>query len=254
MMTKELADTIRENSHLLNKKYLDEFYDRIPKWERGKVTRCLMELGVSPLERLYNLPTAVYYEITGVESISIPDTVTEISDAAFKKMSDLKSVVIPTQVSKIGDYAFSDCRDLSNVVFQSSGKLSYIGHNAFSHTNLSKVVVPSTVSSIGDGAFYWCRNLIEIVFNEGLIGIDNSIFTECTNLSYVSLPSTIDYIGSFAFAACKKLNKLHYSGHKSEFKSIMQNFPWNWAYGSQLNEVLCLDGILKLEDDLKIRL
>lgn len=253
-MTKELADIIRENSHLLNRKYLDDFYASIPKWKRGEVTKCLMELGVSPLERLYNLPTAVYYEITGVESISIPDTVTEISDAAFKRMSDLKGVAIPTQVSKIEDYAFSDCRDLSDVVFQSTGKLHYIGHNAFALTNLSKVVVPGTVSSIGSGAFYWCRNLKEVVFTEGLIGIDDSVFVECTNLSYVSLPSTLDYIGSFAFAACKKLDKLHYSGNKSEFESIMQKFPRNWAYQSQLNEVLCLDGILKLEDNLKIRL
>jgi hypothetical protein len=51
-------------------------------------------------------------------SVTIPDSVTSIGDAAFVYCSRLTSVTIPNSVTSIGSYAFSGCPILNVVYFQ----------------------------------------------------------------------------------------------------------------------------------------
>ena len=51
-------------------------------------------------------------------SITIPDSVTSISDSAFDGCSGLTSVTIPDSVTSIEGYAFRGCRGLTIINFQ----------------------------------------------------------------------------------------------------------------------------------------
>ena len=42
--------------------------------------------------------------------MTIPDSITQIGDAAFVYCTNLKSINIPDSVTSVGIYAFSDCR------------------------------------------------------------------------------------------------------------------------------------------------
>lgn len=251
-MREEIAKIVRDNIHLLREPTLDNFYGKIPKWSRGEVTHALLQMSVDPLSRLKDIPDCLYYEITGISSINIPTTVDYIRKSAFSKMIDLESVLIPKNIMSIDDNAFSDCKNLSSIKFSFPGKLTYIGHNAFAHTAVEKVVIPSSVSVIGPGAFYWCRNLKDAIIMEGVTTISGMVFVECRELSYVSLPRSVTSIDMYAFQCCKKLDKLYYSGTKDEFVSAMKNFSRNWAYQSALDKIICSDGVIDLDDRLKI--
>lgn len=251
-MREELAKIIRENIHLLREPTLDNFYANIPKWSRGEVTQALLQMGIDPLSRVKDIPDCLYYKITGISNINIPDNVDYIRSSAFAIMTDLESVIIPKNIMSIDDNAFSDCEKLSSVEFSLPGKLTYIGHNAFAKTAVEKIVIPGSVSAIGPGAFYWCRNLKEAIIMEGVDTIGPMTFVECRNLSYVSLPRTIRAIEMYAFQDCHKLDKIYYSGPVEEFEYTLNKFPRNWAYGSSIEQIICSDGVVPISERTRI--
>lgn len=251
-MREELAKIIRENIHLLREPTLDNFYANIPKWSRGEVTQALLQMGIDPLARVSDIPDCLYYKIDGVSSINIPTNTDYIRSSAFQYMTGLESVLIPKNIMSIDDSAFADCEKLSSVKFSFPGRLTYIGHNAFALTNLSKVVIPGSVKVLGSGVFYRCHNLKEVILMEGVGTIEGMTFVSCDKLSYVSLPRSLTSIGIYAFQGCKKLDKIYYSGTKDEFESAMQNFGRSWAYQSALDKIICSDGVIDLDDRLKI--
>ncbi len=57
---------------------------------------------------------------TSLTSITIPDSVTYIGDAAFEGCTALISITIPDSVTYIGDRAFDDCTSLETVYYAGS--------------------------------------------------------------------------------------------------------------------------------------
>lgn len=246
-MDQLVADVVKQNAQLLNKPYLDDFYNTIGKWNRGQVTEFLRSVGVEPITRVMEILPCLYRK-NDIENITIPTTVSVIGDNAFEGCSKLTSIDIPDNILAVVDYAFADCMRLSDVKFNSTSKCTFIGHNAFAKTNLSKIVVPGSVKAIGPGAFYWCSNLKEAIFLEGVEDFGGTTFVECRNLSYVSLPRTLKSFGLYTFQNCKRLERLYYAGPAKEFLGKMQNFNPNWHTGSEIKSVVCSDTVIDLED------
>lgn len=57
-----------------------------------------------------------------LESIELPDSVTEIEYAAFKLCTSLQSIVIPDSVTKIVDLAFKGCTSLQSIAIATQEK------------------------------------------------------------------------------------------------------------------------------------
>ena len=70
-----------------------------------------------------------FCDCSGLTSVNIPSSVTEIGDGAFSGCSGLTSVNIPSSVTKIGDGAFRECSGLTSVNIPSS--VTKIGYQAF---------------------------------------------------------------------------------------------------------------------------
>ena len=88
--------------------------------------------------------------------------VTMIGHAAFFN-SAVTSVTIPDSVTSISDEAFINCPKLTNISIPNS--VTYIGFSAFSScTSLKSITLPSSLRTIGNSAFAGCPSLMTVTY------------------------------------------------------------------------------------------
>ncbi len=78
---------------------------------------------------LETIDIAVFYGCTGLTTITLPSTVTEISNAVFESCKNLQTINLPQSLTKIGYFAFSNCSKLTKITIPKN--VVFIGENAF---------------------------------------------------------------------------------------------------------------------------
>ena len=139
-----------------------------------------------------------------ITSVTIPSTVTEICDNAFKKCTSLKTVSFPSKLKKIGIFAFEETK-LSEVVLPET--VTKIGYDAFDSCKSLKTVTIQSNANIGDYAFTNCTSLstVNVLTN---CTFNNAVFYNCTALNNLTLPSGCVY-GAGVFSGCTALKKVN---------------------------------------------
>ena len=115
------------------------------------------------------------------DTYTIPNSVTDIGELAFRSCGDLTDIVIPENVTSIGYGAFYGC------------------------SGLTDIVIPGSVTYFGKDAFYLCSSLTNIVILEGVTYIGDWAFASCTSLTSIVIPNSVTHIGEFAFWDCPRL-------------------------------------------------
>ena len=146
------------------------------------------------------IPTDLFNGCPGFTTITIPDTVTEIGEAAFA-YTNLTSIVIPDTVTDIENNAFSNCKQLSSV--QLSNSLVSLGHDVFlSCTSLTSIRIPKSLESVSifyGGPFEDCSALQNVELEPGMTRIPDDLFKNCTGPISIVIPDTVTEIGASAF-------------------------------------------------------
>ena len=105
-------------------------YPTKPGWENGAgwywVKSVIIEPGVT------TIGDSAFCR-SGIESVSIPDTVTSIGMAAFKLCDRLETVSIPDSVTNISMYAFSNCKSLWLIIMPAT--VTTVGERAFAENS-----------------------------------------------------------------------------------------------------------------------
>lgn len=92
------------------------------------------------------------------ESVTFPDTLTNIRYCAFYKTNKLKTVSTPPSVRIIDNSAFSTCANLRTVEIAEG--CTHLGYRAFGNCKaLEKITIPATVRQIGGECFLNCEKL-----------------------------------------------------------------------------------------------
>ena len=136
-----------------------------------------------------------FYGIAGLESVTIPDTVTTIGNRAFADTA-VSVVVMSKKIESIGAYAFSNTA-LTKITLPDS--LTEIGNFAFEGTKLANIVVPDSVLKIGMGAFAGCTELKKATLGDGIAEVPPSVFGACTSLVDIDLPDNCTYVSNLIF-------------------------------------------------------
>lgn len=158
-----------------------------------------------------------FFNCSGLRSVHIPDTVTEIGEMAFF-LCGLENIVIPDSVTRIGKNAFALCQDLESVDIPDS--VIEIGDGAFKAFSLRKIRTnkPELLKNAVDEGPKICSlngadsdveidwdDLIDdddhAIIPDGVTEIDEGAFME-SSLTGVQIPNSVTRIGGQAFLGC----------------------------------------------------
>lgn len=144
--------------------------------------------------------------------------VTAIEHAAFFN-SAVTSVTIPDSVTSISDGAFGFCSQLTNISIPNS--VTYISFSAFrACTSLKSITLPSSLSSISEALFFGCSQLTTIHIPDSVSSIHSYAFCNCGKLETIRIPVSVTLIETDAFAGCPSSMTVTYSGSKTRWDKI----------------------------------
>ena len=115
------------------------------------------------------------------ETLSIPDSVTEIKRSAYSACVNVKTFTVPNSVKKMDIYAF-----------------------AYNY-ELQSATIGSGVETLPVETFYFCIKLKSVTLSDGLKVIEDGAFDSCKALTAIEIPRTVTRINANAFKNCRKL-------------------------------------------------
>lgn len=182
---------------------------------------------------------------SGLTAITIPNTISSISDKTFNGCSKLESVVIEDGKTYLslgcnyynngsGKGLFYDCpittlyigRNLSYGTTNAYGRspfygiktikelkignsVSIIGENAFSGcSSLTNLTMGDSISEIKEYAFSGCSNLTNLIINDAVSEIGEYAFNGCSGLTNITIGNSATSIGNYAFYNCQNLTSI----------------------------------------------
>lgn len=174
-----------------------------PTYEENKLP-ALNSLGVSDAYK-----KGPFSGCTLLETIVIPDEVTEIGREAFKGCTSLTSVTLPRDLTVIYSEAFSGCTKLKTVKFNDNTETAAVSLQQkvfYGCTALTSIDFTKIGKFEGANIFENCKALTSVNIHEQLdAGIYNALFKGCTALTTVTFNPLSGGIGDSAFQNCTKL-------------------------------------------------
>ncbi len=183
---------------------------------------------------------AIYEDIgvfanSGLEEVTIPDSVTKIEECAFAGCGALRTIKLSKNITSIGAKAFYNCERLDGVVLP-EGITVIQDRLFFNCASLTAITIPSKVTEIQELAFKGCKSLesiyipknVETIEKQAFMGdlelgsvefethnlytttqkLGEDAFNECTSLTDVQLGNRIKKIEKNTFASCTSLKEI----------------------------------------------
>lgn len=154
-----------------------------------------------------------------LNTLKIPDSVTDIEEGAFLGNQKLTSVKIGKGVKNMEGYVFHNCLSLQTVdvdaanagyssmdgVLFNKDKTTLILYPTGRHGDYA---VPDGVKEIESSAFYYVLDLTAVSLPNSLEKIGDNAFNRCQKLESVVIPNSVTSIGPSAFDSCIKLQSV----------------------------------------------
>ena len=148
-----------------------------------------------------------------------------------------------SKLTELQSNAFSYAGLNGALSLPSSGALTTIGYNAFSHTDISEqLTIPSSITSIGTSAF--TNTCLEsVIFNASVSSIPDHCFSYSDKLQHVSIADNVTSIGKYAFSNCENLTAVNMSDNTTEIQESA------FSYCSSLPVINLPSNITEIDDD-----
>lgn len=145
-----------------------------------------------------------------IESITIPDSVTEIEGHAFQSCTKLKSVKLSNNLKTLDNNVFFLCTELEEITIPAS--VTDLGLFTFQGSGVKTVTIENgSLEEIREYVFYQCPDLVEINIPANVTKMSEYSVCDNTNTVTINAPS-----GSYAENYVKTYGKTN----KIEFKSV----------------------------------
>lgn len=227
-------------------------------------------LPITEIGRANDSSNGVFSGRSFITSVYIPDTVVSIHGGAFYNCTNLTSISIPKSVTNISNifYAFytssltsinvnennTTYASVDGILYNKAktevikspqginghvtipeGVISFSSYVFDYCKNMTSITLPNSLTSIGWTPFRDCSSLTSITIPEGItslgISTGDSTFTGCTKLSSISILG-VTSIGSGVFDYCNSINSITVGNNLVDVGSFNQGtrIPSFWNY------------------------
>ena len=142
---------------------------------RGVVENSTALTSATVAERIEVLGNRTFRKCANLETVALPNTLTEIGPAVFQSCSKLANVTIPATVKTIGEGAFAECTSLASINIPNG--ITRLEKDVLRNTGLTSIEIPASVNYIGTYAFRDCESLTEVKILSPEFTIENNSFT-----------------------------------------------------------------------------
>ncbi len=156
---------------------------------------------------------------SNLESVTIPEGVTRLTDYLFEGCTSLKTVILPSTLVQLSGSVFSGCGSLTDIRFADENDAYQIIDGAVYTQDGKKLsVYPAgnprksyTISTgtetIGESAFQAASFLQEVLIPDSVVSIERYAFAQA-GLRKVSVPDSVVSLETGVFDKCKKLSEV----------------------------------------------
>ena len=183
-----------------------KFEDGMTRIPNSILCFCAAKLNIVIPDSVTEIGEAAFLN-SGIVAVTIPDAVTEIEEDAFRGCTGLTDVKLPESVVNIGTKIFANCTSLTDVTLPSTWE-SIPASTFAGCTALEKLVLPESVKNIRDSAFKNCTALKELVWSKAPELIESNAFYNCDAITEMDIPATVTSVGYQAFYDCDGLTKI----------------------------------------------
>jgi len=180
--TKIAVVLLDENAELTDDvAYFETIADSSTYLKDNAANRYLVHIG--ELTGISTIGNAAYNSCTALRRINLPDSITEIRFGAFYATS-LTEITIPNSVTSMSEQPFANCTSLTRAVLPNS--ITAIPYLCFAGcTLLNDIAIPDSVTGINNFAFDECTSLTSISIPSSVSAIGPYGFYRCTNITFI---------------------------------------------------------------------
>lgn len=220
---------------------------------------------------------------TTLSNLVLPNTIVNISNAAFFNMTSLRTINIPASVTSMGNNPFRGDSQLTNIISQhpaysfSRGILYknnntvvaipnaaevHLGNNIreieayaiWYNKNITSITIPASVETMGNAALAGASNLNKVVLREGNLTTLPEALLYNTKVSELYVPDTVTSIDdNFKLGASSLKTIKGYSGTAAETYATANNITFVALNDKLVKGDTNLDGMVDINDALYIQ-
>lgn len=187
-------------------------YARDNSYKKDIVCNCVAE--ISDMGNIEKIPDSALSGGTKISgAVIIPDSVTSIGEKAFVKCTAIEEMTVPASVTSISDTAWNDkvngievwngsflSIDSNNPNYSFKGSCLIEKATNTVISGFSDAVIPQGVKTIGEKAFYLVKGMsANLTIPEGVTTIGAGAFKLAQGTTNITLPSSLTSIGDGAF-------------------------------------------------------
>ena len=159
-----------------------------------------------------------------LQSISIPNSVIELSPSLFANCTKLQTVKLPKFLRVIPESCFENCASLEKIVMPVA-PIESLGKRAFaSCKKLRAFPFRSGIVELAESVFENCSSLTSLVIPEGVKIIRKNAMRNCSALEAIVLPKSLEKIEAGAFDGCTSLCHIRLADENPFFRLDENDF------------------------------
>ncbi|MBP3936748.1 MAG: leucine-rich repeat protein [Clostridia bacterium] len=144
-----------------------------------------------------------------ITKVILPEGIEKINAYAFANLTALEEIVLPSTLTAIEYGAFYGCSSLEKVTFSGENNLIIVNQHAFEQCDLRGTLELTAACVISDYAFAGNKNLEKVVTGDSLLSIGQYAFAGCESLEDVTVTAKQVKYGGYAFTGCEALTTFY---------------------------------------------